>query len=293
MPSSTTSLTDPEFIRRLDSLYLLARKVLGGTLQAERKSTKRGTGITFADYSEYYFGADYRAIDWRVYARFETLMIKLFELEEDATIYVLVDCSRSVESKFLFIRQMAAALGYIALNCLDRLAVYGMADTMTPVLDTCRGRGKVLSLLRGLEMANLHEGESRFNACCRIFQARHVRRGLVIVLSDFLFPTGFEDGLNFLQFHGHDVYCIQVQDDNDTKCDWRGDADIECVETGARQRLTITEREAKQYEATVAEWNESLRVSCARRRIGLVSTSTEPPFELVIQDILRRGGLVA
>lgn len=293
MPSSTATLTDPEFIRRLDSLYLLARKVLGGTLQAERRSTKRGTGITFADYAEYYFGADYRAIDWRVYARFETLMIKLFELEEDATIYLLVDCSRSVETKSLFVRQMAAALGYIALNCLDRLAVYGLADTLTPVLDTCRGRGKVLSLLRGLETATLHDGDTRFNACCRVFQARHVRRGLVIVLSDFLFPTGFDDGLSYLQFHGHDVYCVQVQDENDTRCDWRGDVDLECVETGARQRLTVSPREARLYEEAVAEWNESLRVCCARRRIGHVSTTPEIPFELVIQDILRRGGLVA
>lgn len=79
-------LTDPAFIRRLDSLYLLARKVLGGSLQADRRSTRKGTGITFADYAEYYHGADYRAIDWRVYARFESLVIKLFELEEDATV---------------------------------------------------------------------------------------------------------------------------------------------------------------------------------------------------------------
>ena len=93
-------LTDPAFIRRLDSLYLLARKVLGGTLQADRKSTKKGTGITFADYAEYYYGADYRAIDWRVFAKFESLVIKLFELEEDATIYLLVDCSNSMENKF-------------------------------------------------------------------------------------------------------------------------------------------------------------------------------------------------
>ena len=40
-------LTDPAFIRRLDSLYLLARKVLGGSLQADRRSTRKGTGITF------------------------------------------------------------------------------------------------------------------------------------------------------------------------------------------------------------------------------------------------------
>ena len=286
-------LTDPAFIRRLDSLYLLARKVLGGSLQADRKSTQKGTGITFADYAEYYFGADYRAIDWRVYARFESLVIKLFELEEDATVYLLVDCSRSMESKFLYARKLAAALGYIALKSLDRLAVYGLADSLDPLLDACRGSAKIFEFLRALENASTFGGDSRFNACARVFQARHHRRGLVIVLSDFLFPDGFEEGLHFLQFHKHDVYCLQIQDDRDTRCDWKGDVDLECVETIQRRRVTITSREARLYERAVADWNEDLRLCCARSGVGLAATSTDQPFESVIQDILRRGGLVA
>lgn len=286
-------LTDPAFIRRLESLYLLARKVLGGSLQADRKSTQKGTGITFADYAEYYYGADYRAIDWRVFARFESLVIKLFELEEDATVYLLVDCSRSMESKFLYARKLAAALGYIALKSLDRLAVYGLADSLQPLLDPCRGSAKIFQFLQSLEAAETFGGDSCFTACSRVFQARHRRRGMVIVLSDFLFPDGFEDGLRYLQFHKHDVYCLQVQDENDTRCEWKGDVDLVCVETAQRKRVTITPREVRQYERAVAEWNENLRTCCAKSGIGLAATSTEPPFETVIQDILRRGGLVA
>lgn len=286
-------LTDPAFIRRLDSLYLLARKVLGGSLQAERRSLHKGTGITFADYSEYYHGADYRAIDWRVYARFDSLVIKLFELEEDATVYILVDSSRSMESKFLYARKLAAALGYITLKSLDRLAVYGLSDSLDPLLDACRGSAKVLAYLRSLEAAKTSGRDTLFTACSRVFQARHRRRGLVIVLSDFLFPEGFEEGLRFLQFHRHDVYCLQIQDANDTQCDWKGDVELECVETLNRKRVTISPREARQYEQAVADWNERLRAFCARSGIGLAYTTTDPPFETVLQDILRRGGLVA
>ena len=286
-------LTDPAFIRRLDSLYLLARKVLGGSLQADRKSTQKGTGVTFADYAEYYFGADYRAIDWRVYARFETLVIKLFELEEDATVYLLIDSSRSMESKFLYARQLAAALGYIALKSLDRLAVYGLADSLEPMLDACRGSSKIAAFLRALEAASTFGGDSQFDACARVFQARHRRRGLVIVISDFLFPQGFEEGLRFLQYNKHDLYCLQVQDDNDLRCDWKGDVELECIETAQRRRATITPREARLYEQAVVDWNEDLRRCCSRSGIGLASTTTEPPFDAVVQDILRRGGLVA
>ncbi len=286
-------LTDPAFIRRLDSLYLLARKVLGGSLQADRKTRQRGTGITFADYSEYYYGADYRAIDWRVFARFETLVIKLFELEEDATVYLLVDSSRSMESKFLYARKLAAALGYIALRSLDQLAVYGLADRLDSLLDVCRGSAKTLAFLRALDEAKTFGGDSQFTACSRVCQARHRRSGLVVVISDFLFPDGFEEGLRYLQYHNHEVFCLQVQDENDTRCEWKGDLELECVETASRKRVTVTPREARRYEQAVAEWNQLLRDCCARTGIGLASTSTEPPFESVIQDLLRRGGLVA
>jgi hypothetical protein len=57
--------------------------------------------------------------------------------------------------------------------------------------------------------------------------------------------------------------------------------------------VTISPREVQQYEQAVADWNEQLRLFCARSGIGLAYTSTEPPFETVLQDILRRGGLVA
>ena len=73
-------LTDPEFIKRLEMLHLLSRKVLGGTLKADRKSNKKGSGILFADYAEYNYGDDYRSIDWNIYARLEELVVKLFEI---------------------------------------------------------------------------------------------------------------------------------------------------------------------------------------------------------------------
>ena len=285
--------TDPAFIRRLESLYLLARKVLGGSLQADRKTTRKGAGITFADYAQYNLGDDYRSIDWRIYAKFENLIIKLFELEEDATIYILLDASRSMESKFLYARQLAAALGYIALNTLDRLCVYGLADHLNPILDPCRGRGNAIKFLTGLEEAETFGQDTDFTTCCREFQARRKRKGVVIVISDFLYPSGYDDGLKFLQWHRHDVFCLQVQDEQDQRCDWKGDVNLHCIETGQTQRLTISPSEARAYEQAVRDWNEGLRQACARRNIGLASTTPAVPFEGVIQEILRRGGLVA
>lgn len=286
------SLTDPAFIRRLESLYLLARKILGGSLQSDRRSTKKGAGITFADYAQYSLGDDYRSIDWRVYAKFESLLIKLFELEEDATIYLLVDCSPSMSTKQAYAKQLAAALGYIALNTLDRLAVYGLADHLQPLFDPSRGRNQVIPFLRSLEAMPTFGGNTDLSTCAREFEARHRRKGLVCVISDFLLPGGFEEGLSRLQWHKHEVFCLQTLDDNDLRCEWKGDVTLECVETGRSERVTVSPREAKLYEDTVAAWNSDLKQTCAKRGLGFLSTNTDVSFEAVITDLLRRGGLV-
>ena len=288
---SSGDLTGAAFIRRLETLFLLVRRVLGGSMQADRKSTRKGTGITFADYAEYRLGDDYRAIDWRVYARFDELVIKLFELEEDATVYILLDLSRSMVTKTGIARRLAAALGYIGLNCQDRVAVYGMADELRPLLEASRGRSHVLPLLRSLETISEFGSDTNFSTCVKTLQARHRKRGLVIVISDFFFPKGFEEGLKRLAGLGHDVHALQVLSEEDLVCHQKGDVELECVETGTHKKVTITSREADAYAKAVADWNERLRVECSRRGIGFTRTMADDAFDEVIRAILQRGGL--
>ena len=284
-------LTDAAFLRRLESLYLLVRRVLGGSMQADRKSRRKGTGITFADYAEYRHGDDYRAIDWRVYARFGEMVVKLFELEEDATVYLLLDLSHSMEAKTGMARRLTAALGYIGLHCHDRVAAYGMADGLRPLLDPTRGRGHVLPFLRALESARSFGSDTDFSACVRSLQARRGRRGMVVVISDFLFPGGFEEGLKRLSALGHDTHALQVLAPDDLTCTHKGDVELECVETGARRRVTLTARERDAYATAVETWNERLREECARLGIGFTRTRAEDAFDEVIRTILQRGGL--
>lgn len=289
----TNTLTDPSFIRQLEALNLLARRVLRGSLQAERRTQRRGTGITFADYAQYNPGDDYRAIDWKIYAKTEELLIKLFEVEEDTNVYILLDSSRSMESKFSYAKKLAAALGYIALNGMDRVVVHAMADRLQSVVQSARSRSQTFSFLRDLEAAAVYGSDTDFSTCAKSFQARHQRKGVVLIISDFLFPAGYTEGLKFLQWSGHDVFALQVHDPADLECPHLGDLEIECVETSARQRVTVSEKEAKLYRQALQDWDEGLKAECAKRGIGMAATTSDVPFEFVIQSMLRKGGLVA
>src|SRR5437868_13280406 len=92
-----TQLFDADFMRKLERLSLVSRKLKSGRLKGERRSPKRGQSVEFADYRNYTPGDDLRRVDWNAYARMERLFIKLFQEEEDLTVHVLVDASKSMD----------------------------------------------------------------------------------------------------------------------------------------------------------------------------------------------------
>lgn len=285
-------LTDQEFIRRLEMLHMLARKVLGGSLRADRKSDKKGSGILFADYSEYKFGDDYRSIDWNIFARMEQLVVRMYELEEDMSIYILLDTSTSMNSKTHYSRQLAAALGYIALNNADRLGVYAVAQSLGTLLEPCHGKSAVFKMLRNLQEASLTEGGTCLNESVKTFQSRKNRKGICVIISDFFTPGGYEEALKLLRWSKHELFCIQVIDPAELRCDLKGDIELECVETHKRRHVVVGPAEAAKYRTVMENYNDRLQRYCLSNEIGFARAMIDIPFEEIIQDILRRGGLV-
>src|SRR5574337_25052 len=117
-------LFDEKTLRKLDRLALVASRVRAGQMKGERRSTKRGTSIEFADYRDYVKGDDLRRVDWNIYARLERPFIKLLEEEEDLATHFLIDVSASMDwphegefghKKFVWALRVLAGLSYISL----------------------------------------------------------------------------------------------------------------------------------------------------------------------------------
>ena len=130
------ALFDEKTLRKLDRLALVAAQVRAGQIKGERRSTKRGTSIEFADYRDYTRGDDPRRVDWNVYARLERPYVKLLEEEEDLAVHLLLDTSLSMNygaatgsesddgseaalNKFAYARRLAAALVRWSLGQAD------------------------------------------------------------------------------------------------------------------------------------------------------------------------------
>ena len=69
-------LFDEEFLKKIEYLYVVSKKVFTGKLRAERKTRKVASGMEFADHRNYAPGDDFRSLDWRVYGRTEKLLIE-------------------------------------------------------------------------------------------------------------------------------------------------------------------------------------------------------------------------
>ena len=144
MPEPNLDLRDPEFLRSLERLSLVSKRAYAGAIKGEKRSTRRGVSVEFADYRDYVPGDDLRYLDWNVYGRLDRLLVKLFVEEEDLRVYLLLDRSRSMgfgePSKFDHARRLIAALAYLALAGLDRVTVATFGDALDPGLPPLRGR---------------------------------------------------------------------------------------------------------------------------------------------------------
>ncbi len=118
-------LFDEQTLRKLERLTILANRVRAGAIKGQRRSTRRGTSIEFADYRPYVRGDDLRRVDWNIYARLQRPFIKLLEDEEDLAVHLILDASASMDwprtgerdqHKYLYARRLVAGLAYIALG---------------------------------------------------------------------------------------------------------------------------------------------------------------------------------
>ena len=135
---------DSEFLKKLEYLSLVSRRTFQGRFLAQRRSKRLGNGIEFGDHQDYHPGDDLRYLDWNVFARFGSHLVKRFEEEEDLHVYFFLDCSQSMQSgkpnKFDYARKITAAIAYIALADLDRVSVVAFAENILDVFPLTRGK---------------------------------------------------------------------------------------------------------------------------------------------------------
>jgi uncharacterized protein (DUF58 family) len=289
MPST---LFDAEFIRKLETLRLLARKVFRSPNSGERTTLRRGTSLEFSDYRRYHAGDDFRYIDWNVYSRLDRLFLKVFTAEEDLTIHLLVDTSQSMRfgepSKLDYARRVAAALGYIGLNQLDRVGVVSFANELGTSMPPQRGRQQIFSMFRYFE-ALQSQGGTDLNRVLSNYARQSDKAGLAIVISDLFDAKGFERGLDALAYNNFDVLLLQLVDEEEINPQFDGALRLHDIESTQQRKLTVNRYMLDLYRQKVAEYFAHIETFCLKRNIEYLRASTSVPFEDLVLQYLRRG----
>jgi len=302
-----SSLLTPELLRRLEQFQLLAARRAKSSAKGERRSRARGQSVEFADHRSYVPGDDFRHLDWNLFGRLDKLFLKLYEEERELPVRIFLDASESMTfgepRKFDFARQVAAAIGYVALCGFDRVSVipfpnaqgrtqaaaaennpgtsYNQQSAVEGALRSVRGKKSSMQFFQNLNTLNA-AGSADFNEALRrgALEARHT--GLAIVLSDFLDPAGYETGLTALVGRGFQVNVVQILAPEELTPSTFGDLRLVDSESGGLQEVTFGRYRMKAYQQTVQNFIQRLREFTTKRGINFFMA----PSNMDLQDLL-------
>ena len=296
---SLDDLLDSRLMAKLDAIDVVSRKIFSGKLQGERRSRRRGQSVEFADFRPYVHGDDLRFVDWNIFGRLDRLFLKMFLEEEDLSLVIAVDASSSMRAgspdTFDYARKVAMALAYVGLVNQHRVSLVGFSEGRIERASNLRGRRRSSDAAQWLLRLE-PEGRSGFEEAMRLVGTTRSGRGVMVVLSDFLFPEGYEKGLSMVAGRGFDLFALQLLApqivDPAREGGVAGDLLLVDSETATETEVTVTPELLRMYRDRLDRLCGSLRGYCTRRDITHMVVETATPVETLMLEYLRRRGLL-
>ncbi len=299
------SLLPPELLRRLEQFQLLAARRAKSSARGERRSQARGQSVEFADHRNYVSGDDFRYLDWNLFGRLDKLFLKLYEEERELPVTIFLDASESMTfgspRKFDFARQIAAAIGYVALCGFDRVSIVPFPDIPSAefivrgpelaargALRAVRGRKSALQYFQ-----NLHQltagGTANLNESLRRGALQARQAGMAVILSDFLDPEGYETGLTALMGRGFQINAVQILAPEELTPLTFGDLRLIDAESGAQTEVTFGRYRLQAYQRMVQNFCQRLLEHCQSRGVSFFMSGSDASLEHLLLKQLRQA----
>ncbi len=261
------------------------------------------TGSELDRHVPYTPGDDLRRIDWATYARLGELLTRKFVAEREVPVWILIDTSPSMgpagaSTKIDMAAAVAGILSVVSLAGGDRLYVgalpgrtsrrRGPLETLGPL----RGRHGLNQVRQFLETLEPSESETDFAPALE--QAlRHIRHGLVVLISDFLVPPEqITPALDVIRAQKCEGKVVQVLSREDLDPSWlRGQDKIVDRETGEEYTIDPSIQTWKRYEDALGTHLEDLKRAALDRGMSTVVTLSDTGLERFLREELPRMGL--
>lgn len=280
---------DKQFVRRCECLHQAARQHWGNRMLGRDVQTRLAGGTAVTGYTDYTSGDDYRYVDWNRCARLDELLSKQFQGSEHEHVYLLLDCSASMQVGHKFDRalQLTAALAYMSLANQDSVTVTAFADGITSSSLTFRGRRQAHQLKQYLDGLSCHDAATNTRSSLAAFAQQPQCPGLAIVLSDFLEDSqGFRHGIDALRMRHYHPYLVQLTARDDAEPSRTGGTRFIDLESNTALRMKLTETDLENYRIVYRQFCDELRAYSNRYSVGLIQARAEQPFEQTIQKMI-------
>ncbi|HHY83744.1 MAG TPA: DUF58 domain-containing protein [Clostridiales bacterium] len=286
---------DQDFLKKLEQLALIGTKPVQGSTGGNRRSKARGSDIEFSDFREYTLGDDYRSIDWNAYARFERLFIKLYMEEREANITIFLDTSASMDygnpNKGILAKKLAAIFAYIALANYDRVGIAALNEKISGQLPYFSGKPGFIRALEFLDRLPFN-GRTSLSRSITSFSPLRGRKGISIILSDFLAEDGYMEAFKYLKYQQQDVIAVQILSPEELDPQLSGALRLIDTETGESVEVEITHNTLNMYKKELHAFMDKIKNTCSNLEIPFLQVSSDISIEQLVFEKLQHSGMI-
>jgi uncharacterized protein (DUF58 family) len=196
--------------------------------------------------------------------------------------------------KFAFSQRLAMALGYIGLVNQNRVSVFAFDGGGLGRLTNLRGRRRTRELGQWL-VDREPGGTGDFTEAMRAIALSRQGKGVMVVLSDFMYKEGYEKGLRYLSGGGYDTYCMQVlspEEIDPSAHGLVGDLRLTDIEDDDTAEVTASAALFRQYKQNLDAYCGRLREFSVRRGVVHVMLDTSTDLTTLLLEYLRQRGLL-
>jgi uncharacterized protein (DUF58 family) len=276
---------------RLEGLALVARTVVEGFMSGQHRSPQRGSSVEFAQHRQYVPGDELRALDWKIFARSDRLVVKEFVAETNFSCHLLVDASESMAfgslawTKFDYARWCAAALAHLVIRQRDAAGLVLFDEGVRDKVPPRTGLSQENEMVRALEQAQ-PRGTTGVGSVLNWIGGRLRRRGIVVLFSDLFDDTALLiEGMRRLRHGGHEPILFQVVDPQELEFDYTGLLRLEGLE-GTGRMLVDPNAIRTAYREEFARHTAELARAARELSCDFVPLSTAQSLDVALSTYL-------
>jgi len=214
--NGVSDVFDPKDLARIETLELLASRVVDGLLSGKHRSELKGGSAEFTEHRGYVPGDEIRLIDWKVFGKSDRYFIKQYIEQTCLQVILVLDGSGSMAfglrsaTKFHYARAVAACLARLVLRQSDSAGLAVLGKSIRNYVPPRANPHHFQPILKMLGEAQ-STGETALAANLTELTRRIKRRGLIVLISDCFDEIGsLREALQFLRSSGNEIILLHT-----------------------------------------------------------------------------------